>query len=156
MSHICTMLLGLPSAAWAPKIWQLHCTAWRHQQAAPAKSMGRQSSGPNPMCLQVLERVCRDVQQQAALYQESVRDESELGDTTGVELGQVGCSLGSIVCGIRSSGFTSQHAASSLGYKGQGLCFIVGAGGFYTSAGWHCIARLPACLEHASHAITEQ
>ncbi|KAI8468855.1 MAG: dynein heavy chain, N-terminal region 2-domain-containing protein [Monoraphidium minutum] len=36
----------------------------------------------------VLERVCRDVQAQAALYQESVRDEAELADTTGVELGQ--------------------------------------------------------------------
>jgi hypothetical protein len=38
---------------------------------------------------QVLERVCREVQAQAALYQESVRDEAELADTTGVELGQV-------------------------------------------------------------------
>jgi dynein heavy chain len=39
-------------------------------------------------CVQVLEQVCREVQQQAALYQESIRDASELEDTTGVELFQ--------------------------------------------------------------------
>lgn len=37
---------------------------------------------------QVLERVCREVTKQAKLYQESVRDESELEDTTGVQLYQ--------------------------------------------------------------------
>lgn len=37
----------------------------------------------------VLERVCREVAATAALYQESIRDPSELADTTGVELG--GC-----------------------------------------------------------------
>lgn len=40
--------------------------------------------------LQVLERVCKEVQRQARLYQESVRDQAELDDTTGVELIQVG------------------------------------------------------------------
>ncbi|KAG2501733.1 hypothetical protein HYH03_000233 [Edaphochlamys debaryana] len=34
----------------------------------------------------VLERVCREVQKQARLYQQSVRDQAELDDTTGVEL----------------------------------------------------------------------
>ncbi|GLC47993.1 hypothetical protein PLESTB_000047400 [Pleodorina starrii] len=34
----------------------------------------------------VLERVCREVQKQARLYQQSVRDQAELEDTTGVEL----------------------------------------------------------------------
>ena len=34
----------------------------------------------------VLERVCREVQKQARLYQQSVRDQTELEDTTGVEL----------------------------------------------------------------------
>ncbi|KAG2451278.1 hypothetical protein HYH02_003884 [Chlamydomonas schloesseri] len=34
----------------------------------------------------VLERVCREVQKQARLYQQSVRDQTELQDTTGVEL----------------------------------------------------------------------
>jgi hypothetical protein len=33
-----------------------------------------------------LEKLCRDVQAQAVLYQESIRDASELEDTTGVEL----------------------------------------------------------------------
>lgn len=37
---------------------------------------------------QVLERVCKEVQKQAALYQESIRDAAELQDTTGVELFQ--------------------------------------------------------------------
>lgn len=37
----------------------------------------------------VLERVCREVQKQARLYQQSVRDQTELEDTTGVELLQV-------------------------------------------------------------------
>ncbi len=42
------------------------------------------------MCLhQVLERVCKEVAKQAALYQESIRDAAELQDTTGVELTQV-------------------------------------------------------------------
>jgi hypothetical protein len=36
--------------------------------------------------LQVLEQLCREVQQQATLYQESIRDAAELQDTTGVEL----------------------------------------------------------------------
>lgn len=36
--------------------------------------------------MQALERLCRDVQAQAVLYQESIRDASELEDTTGVEL----------------------------------------------------------------------
>jgi dynein heavy chain len=36
--------------------------------------------------VQALERLCRDVQAQAVLYQESIRDASELEDTTGVEL----------------------------------------------------------------------
>lgn len=36
----------------------------------------------------VLERVCKEVQKQAKLYQESVRDQAELEDTTGVELVQ--------------------------------------------------------------------
>ncbi|KAF5838995.1 dynein heavy chain, N-terminal region 2-domain-containing protein [Dunaliella salina] len=36
----------------------------------------------------VLEHVCRDVQKQAQLYQESVRDQAELDDTNGVELVQ--------------------------------------------------------------------
>eukprot|EP00201_Polytomella_parva_P020499 CAMPEP_0175042260 /NCGR_PEP_ID=MMETSP0052_2-20121109/2450_1 /TAXON_ID=51329 ORGANISM="Polytomella parva, Strain SAG 63-3" /NCGR_SAMPLE_ID=MMETSP0052_2 /ASSEMBLY_ACC=CAM_ASM_000194 /LENGTH=3805 /DNA_ID=CAMNT_0016305023 /DNA_START=33 /DNA_END=11446 /DNA_ORIENTATION=+ len=34
----------------------------------------------------VLESVCKEVQRQARLYQESVRDKAELDDTTGVEL----------------------------------------------------------------------
>jgi hypothetical protein len=34
----------------------------------------------------VLEQLCREVQAQAVLYQESVRSASELEDTTGVEL----------------------------------------------------------------------
>eukprot|EP00798_Chlamydomonas_sp_ICE-L_P012760 gene12760-16011_t len=34
----------------------------------------------------VVERVCKEVQKQAKLYQESVRDQAELDDTTGVEL----------------------------------------------------------------------
>jgi hypothetical protein len=38
---------------------------------------------------QVLERVVHDVQAEAALYKESVRDEADLADTTGVELPQV-------------------------------------------------------------------
>jgi dynein heavy chain len=38
------------------------------------------------MLVQVLEKLCKDVQTQAVLYQESVRDASELEDTTGVEL----------------------------------------------------------------------
>jgi hypothetical protein len=42
----------------------------------------------------VLERVTKEVQAQAALYQESVRDAAELADTTGVELGQVRPGLG--------------------------------------------------------------
>jgi hypothetical protein len=37
-------------------------------------------------CTQALEKLCRDVQAQAVLYQESIRDASELEDTTGVEL----------------------------------------------------------------------
>lgn len=37
---------------------------------------------------QVLERVCRDVTRLARLYQESIRDESELQDTIGVHLQQ--------------------------------------------------------------------
>ena len=37
----------------------------------------------------MLERVCKEVNRQAKLYQESVRDQSELDDTTGVELIQV-------------------------------------------------------------------
>lgn len=37
---------------------------------------------------QVVERLCREVQKQARLYQESIRDVSELVDTTGVELFQ--------------------------------------------------------------------
>jgi len=37
----------------------------------------------------VLERVCKEVNRQAKLYQESVRDQNELEDTTGVELIQV-------------------------------------------------------------------
>jgi len=37
----------------------------------------------------VLERICRDVTKQARLYQESIRDESELTDKTGVNLYQV-------------------------------------------------------------------
>lgn len=36
--------------------------------------------------LQVLEQLCKDVQAQAVLYQESIRNASELEDTTGVEL----------------------------------------------------------------------
>jgi len=36
----------------------------------------------------VLEHVCRDVQKQAQLYQESVRDQAELDDTNGIELVQ--------------------------------------------------------------------
>lgn len=40
--------------------------------------------------LQALERLCKDVQAQAVLYQESIRDASELEDTTGVELFQGG------------------------------------------------------------------
>jgi hypothetical protein len=36
-----------------------------------------------------LERICRDVTKQARLYQESIRDESELTDKTGVNLYQV-------------------------------------------------------------------
>lgn len=35
---------------------------------------------------QVLEQLCKDVQAQAVLYQESIRNVSELEDTTGVEL----------------------------------------------------------------------
>lgn len=35
---------------------------------------------------QVLEQLCKDVQAQAVLYQESIRNASELEDTTGVEL----------------------------------------------------------------------
>lgn len=38
-----------------------------------------------------LENVCKAAQKQARLYQESIRDMSELEDTTGVELYQVGC-----------------------------------------------------------------
>lgn len=38
---------------------------------------------------QVLEKICRDVTKQARLYQESIRDESELEDKTGVNLYQV-------------------------------------------------------------------
>eukprot|EP00878_Enallax_costatus_P031474 GHUV01034420.1.p1 GENE.GHUV01034420.1~~GHUV01034420.1.p1 ORF type:complete len:647 (+),score=200.09 GHUV01034420.1:874-2814(+) len=37
-----------------------------------------------------LERLCKEVQAQAVLYQESIRDASELQDTTGVELFQSG------------------------------------------------------------------
>jgi hypothetical protein len=37
-------------------------------------------------CHQVLEQLCKDVQAQAVLYQESIRNVSELEDTTGVEL----------------------------------------------------------------------
>eukprot|EP00951_Prasinocladus_malaysianus_P010941 scaffold80734_cov29-Prasinocladus_malaysianus.AAC.1 len=36
-----------------------------------------------------LESVCKSAQKQARLYQESIRDMSELEDTTGVELYQV-------------------------------------------------------------------
>lgn len=34
----------------------------------------------------MLEQLCKDVQAQAVLYQESIRNASELEDTTGVEL----------------------------------------------------------------------
>lgn len=39
-----------------------------------------------PIRPQVLEKVCKEVQRQAKLYQDSVRDEAELRDFTGVEL----------------------------------------------------------------------
>ncbi len=38
--------------------------------------------------LQVVEKVCKAAQKQARIYQESIRDMSELEDTTGVELYQ--------------------------------------------------------------------
>lgn len=46
-------------------------------------------SSSSPTCAyQSLERLCREVQAQAALYRESVRNATELADTTGVELFQ--------------------------------------------------------------------
>lgn len=36
--------------------------------------------------LQIIEKVCKEVQRQAKLYQDSVRDQTELNDFTGVEL----------------------------------------------------------------------
>lgn len=38
--------------------------------------------------LQIVERVCKEAQKQARIYQESIRDMAELEDTTGVELFQ--------------------------------------------------------------------
>ena len=35
-----------------------------------------------------MERVCKEAQKQARIYQESIRDIAELDDTTGVELFQ--------------------------------------------------------------------
>lgn len=89
--------------------WWNGCRRWAEKLAGDViavsmllvrgRAQGRQvrvlgwCPGPHPLCArtraQVLERVCREVQAQAALYQESVRDEAELADTTGVELGQV-------------------------------------------------------------------
>ena len=40
------------------------------------------------MCSQIVERVCKEAQKQARIYQESIRDMAELDDTTGVELFQ--------------------------------------------------------------------
>ena len=45
----------------------------------------QQSAAP---LLQVVEKVCKAAQKQARIYQESIRDMSELEDTTGVELYQ--------------------------------------------------------------------
>lgn len=38
--------------------------------------------------MQIVERVCKEAQKQARIYQESIRDIAELEDTTGVELFQ--------------------------------------------------------------------
>ena len=38
--------------------------------------------------LQIVEKVCKEAQKQARIYQESIRDMAELDDTTGVELFQ--------------------------------------------------------------------
>ena len=68
----------------------------------------------------VLEKVCKEVQKQARLYQESVRDQTELEDTTGVELIQAGAGQGGGGGGV--------ELRWELG-RGEGGVFVTHPGG---------------------------
>ena len=78
-------------------VTQLHCAHVPRKPICLCKTSAstlhlpdvRHQSMPNlPVTLQIVERVCKEAQKQARIYQESIRDMAELEDTTGVELFQ--------------------------------------------------------------------
>lgn len=81
--------------------------------------------------LQVLEQLCREVQQQATLYQESIRDAAELQDTTGVELflGRGGGKARPMV-EIKAEKVGSKHGLPAINScaTSSGVCLVIPAG----------------------------
>lgn len=86
---------------------------------------------------QVLEQLCKDVQAQAVLYQESIRDASELEDTTGVELypAAAGGKARPMVL-IKQVGTNNSRHAESISYCTTAASDMPVAGSVYCRRSW--------------------